>query len=291
MDDRKMAFTEHLRELRTRLRNSILALIVAICVTYFFSQPLFALLCQPYIDAYRANGLGQAQLEFASLIEPFWVYFKVAMYSGIFVASPVIFYQLWQFIAPGLYSKEKKIALPFAIFSALFFISGALFCYDFVFPVAFKFFLSYSSANISQMQEMFGVHVNVNVADPLRVHANIFMEQYLDLATKMLLGFGLIFEMPLLIFFLAYAGLVTHRSLWKFNKYAIVLSFVIGAILTPGPDVVSQLLMATPMVVLYNLSILIAYIVTKRKEKAAAFETPPPGEGDDAAKDEDDEQP
>src|SRR5689334_9635423 len=136
MDDRKMAFTEHLRELRTRLRNSILALIVAIGITYFFSQPLFALLCQPYIDAYKANNLGAAQLQFASLVEPFWVYFKVAMYSGIFVASPVIFYQLWQFIAPGLYSKEKRIALPFAIFSALFFTTGALFCYRFVFPVA-----------------------------------------------------------------------------------------------------------------------------------------------------------
>jgi sec-independent protein translocase protein TatC len=288
MDDRKMAFTEHLRELRTRLRNSILALIVAILITYFFSQPLFALLCQPYIDAYRANNLGAAQLEFASLIEPFWVYFKVSMYSGIFVASPVIFYQLWQFIAPGLYSKEKRIALPFAIFSALFFISGALFCYYFVFPVAFKFFLSYANANISQMQEMFGVHVNVNVADPLIVHPTIFMEQYLDLSTKMLLGFGLIFEMPLLIFFLAYAGLVTHRSLWKFNKYAIVLSFVIGAILTPGPDVVSQLLMATPMVVLYNLSILIAYLVTKRKEAAAAYETPVGGADEDKSDGDDD---
>ena len=291
MDDRKMAFTEHLRELRTRLRNSILALILAICVTYFFAQPLFALLCQPFINAYRANGLGEAQLEFASLTEPFWVYFKVAMYAGIFVASPVIFYQLWQFIAPGLYSKEKRIGLPFAIFSALFFISGALFCYSFVFPVAFKFFLSYSSANISKMQEVFGVHVNVSVADPLKVHANIFMEQYLDLSSKMLLGFGLVFEMPLLIFFLSYAGLVTHRSLWKFNKYAIVLSFVIGAILTPGPDVVSQLLMATPMIVLYNLSILIAFVVTRRKEKAAALLGPPPADDDEKNDDSDDAKP
>ena len=111
MDDRKMAFTEHLRELRTRLRNSIIALILAICVTYFFAEPLYALLCQPYIDAYRQNGLGEAELAFASLTEPFWVYFKVAMYAGVFVASPVIFHQLWSFIAPGLYSKEKRIAL------------------------------------------------------------------------------------------------------------------------------------------------------------------------------------
>jgi sec-independent protein translocase protein TatC len=281
MDDRKMAFTEHLRELRTRLRNSILALIIGVGITYFFAQPLFALLCQPFIDAYRDNGLGQAQLEFASLTEPFWVYFKVSMYAGIFLASPVIFHQLWSFIAPGLYSKEKRIALPFAFFSAFFFTGGALFCYVYVFPVAFKFFLSYSNANISQMQDVLGVHVNVSVADPLKVHANIFMEQYLDLSTKMLLGFGLIFEMPLLIFFLSYAGLVTHRSLWKFNKYAIVLSFVIGAILTPGPDVVSQLLMATPMIVLYNLSILIAFVVTRRKEKAAALLGPTPPDDDD----------
>jgi sec-independent protein translocase protein TatC len=131
------------------------------------------------------------------------------------------------------------------------------------------------------MKEIFGVKVNVNVADPLQVHAQIFMEDYLDLATKMLLGFGVIFELPLLIFFLAYAGLVTHRSLWKFNKYAIILSFVIGAILTPGPDIMSQLLMATPMIVLYNLSIVIAWVVTRNKEKAATFETPEGGGDDD----------
>jgi sec-independent protein translocase protein TatC len=280
MDERKMAFTEHLRELRVRLRNSILALIIAMVVTYFFATPLFALLCQPFIEAYKANGLGDPQLQFASLVEPFWVYFKVAMYAGIFLASPVIFHQLWAFIAPGLYTKEKRIALPFAIFSALFFIGGALFCYRYVFPVAFKFFLSYADSNISSMKEIFGMKVDVSVADPLQVHAQIFMEDYLDLATKMLLGFGVIFELPLLIFFLSYAGLVTHRSLWKFNKYAIILSFVIGAILTPGPDIMSQLLMATPMIVLYNLSIVIAWVVTRKKEKAAAFETPEGG-GDD----------
>jgi sec-independent protein translocase protein TatC len=289
MDDRKMAFTEHLRELRTRLRNSIIALIVAVCITFWFAQPMFALLAEPYTRAYHAAGLGDAQMSFASLTEPFWVFFKLAMYAGVFVASPVIFYQLWGFIAPGLYSKEKRIALPFAIFSALFFIGGGMFCYVFVFPVAFKFFLSYANENISRMNDLLGAHVNVNVADPLRVNANIFMEQYLDLTTKMLLGFGLVFEMPLLIFFLSYAGLVTHRGLWKFNKYAIVLSFIIGAILTPGPDVVSQLLMATPMVVLYNLSIVIAFVVTRRKEKAAAFETPVAGDKrDDDGDDSDD---
>jgi sec-independent protein translocase protein TatC len=278
MDERRMAFTEHLRELRTRLRNSIIALILAIIATYFFAQPLFALLTQPFTTAYRNAGLGEAQMMFASLTEPFWVYFKVSMYAGLFVASPVIFHQLWAFIAPGLYSREKRIALPFAVFSALFFIGGALFCYVYVFPVAFKFFLSYANENIAIMKDL---GLNVVVGDPLKVSPTIFMDQYLDLSTKMLLGFGLIFEMPLLIFFLSYAGLVTHRSLWKFNKYAIVLSFVIGAILTPGPDVVSQLLMATPMVVLYNLSILVAFVVTRRREKDAAVATPAPSEDAD----------
>ena len=272
MDDRKMAFTEHLRELRTRLRNSIIALLLAVLVTYWFAQPMFALLCQPFIEAYRAAGLGEAQMNFASLTEPFWVFFKVSLYAGIFLASPVIFHQLWAFIAPGLYSKEKRVALPFAVFSAIFFVGGALFCYRYVFPAAFKFFLSYSSENISTMKGLIGV--DVAVADPLKVTATLFMEQYLDLATKMLLGFGLVFEMPLLIFFLSWVGLVTHRSLWKFNKYAIVLSFVIGAILTPGPDMVSQLLMAAPMIVLYNLSIVISFVVTRRKEAAARLETP-----------------
>lgn len=262
-----MPFTEHLRELRTRLRNAVIALLVAASACFYFSDWLFAMLVRPLIVAWKAHGLGEAHMNFGSLIEPFWVYFKVSLYAGVFVASPFIFHQLWKFIAPGLYDKEKRVALPFAIFSGLFFVGGAAFCYLLVFPAAFDFFLGYSATNATRLKDALGI-VDVQVADPLQVRPELFMEQYLDLTTKMLLGFGLVFELPLLIFFLSYVGLVTHRGLWKFNKYAIVISFVVGALLTPGPDVISQLLMALPMIVLYNLSIVIAFVVTKRRERA-----------------------
>ncbi len=286
--DRRLPFMEHLRELRDRVRNSAIALLIATVITFIWSEELFVLLCRPMIIAWHDAGLGDAEINFGSLTEPFWVYFKVSMYAGVFVASPFIFHQLWRFIAPGLYRKERRVALPFAVCSALCFIGGALFCYFFVFPAAYGFFLHYTSGNLSHIRSSLGFATDL--ADPLRVRPTLFMDQYLDLTIKMLLGFGLVFEMPMLIFFLSYVGLVTHRSLWKFNKYAIVLSFVIGAILTPGPDVVSQFLMATPMVILYNLSILVAFFVTRGKERARAaagdVPTPPADDEDD---DDDDE--
>jgi sec-independent protein translocase protein TatC len=281
MDDRRLPFMEHLRELRDKVRNSVIALMLCTIIAFIWSQELFVILARPMIVAWHNAGLGDAEINFGSLTEPFWVYFKVSMYVGVFIASPIIFYQLWQFIAPGLYKKERRVALPFAICSGLCFIGGALFCYFLVFPAAYGFFLHYTSDNLSHIRSSLGFATDL--ADPLHVRPTLFMDQYLDLTIKMLLGFGLVFEMPMLIFFLSYVGLVTHRSLWKFNKYAIVLSFIIGAILTPGPDVVSQFLMATPMVVLYNMSILVAYFVTRSKEKAraAAGDAPPPDDDDD----------
>jgi sec-independent protein translocase protein TatC len=136
-----------------------------------------------------------------------------------------------------------------------------------VLPAAFRFFLSYSSENVGHMSSILGIDVNVTDKS-LAIQEMLFMQPYLDFAKKMLLAFGLIFELPLLIFFLSYAGIVTHRKLWKWNKYWVILSFVIGAILTPGPDVMSQLLMALPLIVLYNMSILIALVVTRRRERA-----------------------
>ncbi len=271
MDERRQPFMGHLAELRLRLRNSVIALLLAILVTWYFSETLYALLARPLVVAWREALPNTApQLKFASLTEPFWVYFELSLYAAVFVASPVIFHQLWKFIAPGLYDKEKKVALPFAICSALLFIGGGAFCYFFVLPAAFKFFLSYSNENLGKIRDALGI-VNANVTgSPLGVEPALFMQQYLDLATKFLLGFGLVFELPAMIFFLSYVGLVTHRKLWKFNRYWIVLSFVIGGILTPGPDVVSQFLMAMPILILYNVSILIAWVVTRKREKAAA---------------------
>jgi sec-independent protein translocase protein TatC len=270
MDERRLPFLEHLAELRLRLRNAVLALLVGCLIAFWFSETLFALLARPLNQAWHEVLPNQtAQLRFGSLVEPFWVYFELSIYAGLFVASPVIFHQLWKFIAPGLYDKERRVALPFAVFSGLMFIGGGLFCYFFVFPAMFRFFLSYSTANLGQLKGVFSFVGGDVTSGQLAVEPALFMQQYLDLTTKMLLGFGIIFELPLLIFFLSYAGLVTHRKLWKFNKYWIILSFVIGGVLTPGPDVLSQFMMATPLLVLYEISILVSYLVTRRKERAA----------------------
>lgn len=283
MDDKKLPFIEHLRELRVRLRNAVIALMIGWVVAFFFSETLFAFLARPLVQIFRERGLTGAASKFnyGSLTEPFWTYFEISLWAGIFIASPFIFHQLWKFVAPGLYEKEKKVAIPFAVFSALFFIGGALFCYFLVLPAAFRFFMSYSTENLGRMSDIFGVDFNP-AGGTLGLRAELFMSQYLDLVMKFLLGFGIIFELPLLIFFLSYVGLVTHKSLWKFNKYAVVISFIVGAILTPGPDIVSQLMMATPMIVLYNMSIVVAFWVTRSRaarlaaERAAEGSEPPP---------------
>jgi sec-independent protein translocase protein TatC len=276
MDERRLPFLTHLTELRLRLRNAMAALLVGCIVSFWGSKTLYALLARPLNLAWHEVLPGQtANLRFGSLIEPFWVYFELSIYAGLFLASPVIFHQLWRFIAPGLYEKEKKVALPFAAFSGLMFIGGGLFCYFFVFPAMFRFFLSYSTANIGELQGAFSFLGGNVTSGALAVEPALFMQQYLDLTTKMLLGFGLIFELPLAIFFLSYAGLVTHRKLWRFNKYWIILSFIIGGVLTPGPDVLSQFMMAAPLVVLYEASILVSFFVTRRKERAAAINESP----------------
>lgn len=274
MDEQKLPLIEHLKDLRRSLRNACIALVLAMIATLWWSQELYVLLARPLVVAWHEAKLGQAEMNFASLTEPFWVYFDLSLWAGVFLASPVIFHQLWKFVAPGLYEKEKRVAIPFAMCSAMCFIGGAAFCYVYVLPAAFKFFLSYASENAAHMRAAFGIEVDLT--DPLAMKPTLFMQQYLDLTLRFLLGFGLVFELPLLVFFLSYVGLVTHRSLWKFNKYAIVLSFVIGGILTPGPDVVSQLLMSVPLVVLYNTSILVALVVTRRREARQKAEAEEP---------------
>ena len=286
----RMPFLKHLVELRDRLRNAAIAFVAAFLVCWYFAGSIFAWITSPLFaiwndhcninvqelwhkafggalpqtlsDVYNRWGAGDAwtctahgltrelsygppKLNYFGLTQPFWVDMSIGLWAGIFVASPIIFYQLWKFIAPGLYKKERRTSIAFACFSAVFFVCGALFCFYFTLPPLFRFFLGYHSETLTQM---------------------IGMQEYLDITRDSMLAFGAIFEMPLLIYFLAMVGLVTHRSLWKFSRYFIVLAFIIGAILTPGPDVISQFLMATPMILLYNISILFAWRVTKRRE-------------------------
>jgi sec-independent protein translocase protein TatC len=272
LEDSRMPFLEHLRELRVRLRNAVIALVLGFIVAFLFSQELFVVLARPLVAVWaqvsvKNPSLGAPMLYFGSLVEPFWVYLSVALWGGIFVASPAIFHQLWMFVAPGLYRHERRYGVAFAASSGLLFIGGAVFCYFLVLPAAYRFFLNYSTHNLADLQSGLGVlsaHANAIALQPL-----LGMDAYLDFVKKLLLGFGLVFELPLLILFLTLAGAVTHRSLWRFNRWFIVLSFVVAAILTPGPDVISQVLMALPMVALYNGSIFMAYIIGRRRAAAA----------------------
>jgi sec-independent protein translocase protein TatC len=242
----RMPFLKHLAELRDRVRNAAIYFMIAFVVCWYFSSQIYEWLRAPMCDQWHTNAkLGACEQVFTTLTEPFWVQMSIGMWAGIFVSSPFIFYQLWKFIAPGLYKRERRYTIAFAIFSAVFFVTGALFCYYFVLENLYGYLLSYASDELKPM---------------------IAMRDYMDLSRDMMLAFGAVFELPLLIYFLALVGLVTHRGLWKFNRWFIVLAFIIGAILTPSPDVVSQIMMATPMIVLYNLSIVLAWRVTKKRE-------------------------
>jgi len=271
-DASRMPFLEHIRELRTRLRNAVIALIAGFVIAYNFHEEIFVVLLQPLLKVWQTRAidnpaLGAPTLHFKSLSEPFWTYFSLSFWAGIFVAAPFMFHQLWKFIAPGLYQHEKRWALPFAAVSGLFFAGGAIFCYFVVLPVVYDFFLGYTDTNLASMQSALGAY-RIGSID-VGLHPVLMMQDYLDLAKKLLLGFGLVFELPLVIFFLSLIGMVTHRGLWKFNRYAIILAFVVAAILTP-PDAVSQIAMALPLIVLYNLSILVSLIITRRREKRDA---------------------
>ena len=263
LEESRMPFLSHLKELRDRVRNAAICFVLAFGVCFYFAGDIYKWLEAPVARAWAANPkLGEFKMSFATLTEPFWVNMSVALWAGIFLASPFIFYQLWKFIAPGLYKRERKITVAFAMFSAVFFVSGALFCYELVLGRIYEFLLDYSSEK----------------------HAPTLMLQgYLDLTRDMMLAFGAVFEMPLLIFFLSMIGMVTHRGLWKFNRWFVVIAFIVGAILTPSPDVVSQLMMAAPMIVLYNLSILVSWYVTVKREKREAAQREDESKPDDDA--------
>jgi sec-independent protein translocase protein TatC len=234
--DARMPLTAHLEELRWRLVRALLAVAAGFALCYAFAQHLVAFLLRP-LTALRPD---QPLVIGTGVTEAFFTKLKVSLIAGVFVASPVIFYQAWQFVAPGLYRAEKRVALPFAIAASFFFVVGAAFCYWLVFPVAYAFFL-----------EEF---TSIGVAPEIRI------SEYLSFTARTLLGFGVTFELPVATFFLAKVGLVTHRTLITHGRYAIVAIFIVAAVLTPGPDVASQMMMATPLLVLYALSIGVAYL-------------------------------
>ena len=231
-EEAKMPFISHLEELRKRLIICAVATGVGFAVSYGFSRYLFAFLVEP-LRAVLPEG---DTLIFTNLPEMFFVYLKIGFLAGALLASPVIFYQLWRFIAPGLYPNEKKYAFPFVFCSCLLFMGGAVFGYSVVFPFGFKFFVSFNTEYVKALPAV---------------------NQYFSFSVKLLLAFGVIFEMPIVILFLSKIGLVNYGMLRRKRKYAILIIFVGAAILTP-PDVITQIMMAGPMIVLFEVSILLA---------------------------------
>jgi len=248
----RMPFLSHLAELRDRVRNAAIVFMVAFCVCWYFAKDIFAWLREPLFEIWNKHPeWGPPQFIYTSLTGAFWVDMSIGLWAGIFVASPFMFYQLWRFIAPGLYKRERRLTISFAVFSASFLVAGALFCFYFVLPQLYNFLLSYNTTTVKSLPNL---------------------QEYLDLTRDMMLAFGAVFELPLLIYFLALAGIVTHRGLWKFNRWFVVLAFVVGAILTPSPDPYTQTLMALPMILLYNFSIVLAWRVTKKREQKQTAE-------------------
>jgi sec-independent protein translocase protein TatC len=248
-EEDKIPFTAHLEELRKRLIVCFIAVGIGFAGAYGFKEKLFQVLTAPLIRVMQSGDT----LIFTNLPEAFFTYLKVSFLAGLLLASPVILYQFWMFVAPGLYQRERRVLLPIVFLSTLFFLGGALFGYFVVFPWGFQFFLGFATETIRPLPSM---------------------REYLSFSAKLLLAFGIVFEMPLVLTAMARLGIVSVGFLKKNRKYAILLFFTGAAILTP-PDVITQIMMALPLMLLYEVSIIGARIFTP---KAAENDDPEPSE-------------
>ncbi len=234
-----MTFLEHLEELRKRLGWSLVAVGAAFALSLSYARRILEFLLGPIRPM-----LGEARPVFIDLTEPFLLYMKVAFLASLFLSAPIVLYQVWAFISPGLYPRERRYAVPFILFATIFFILGGAFGYYVGFPTACRFLLS----------------VGEGFQPALRISALFGFE------SKIILGLGLVFELPTVIYFLARLGLVTSGFLWRHFKYAILAIFIIAAIITPTPDVVTQCVFAAPMILLYLIGVLVARIFGRPRE-------------------------
>ncbi len=232
-NEKVMPFLDHLDELRTRLLHSIITIIVTTIICYFFSREIMAFLTKPFPH----------KLIFLAPAESFMIHIKISMFAGIFLSLPYLFYQLWKFVAPGLLGKEKKYIPTIVFFSTFFFLLGASFCFFTVIPIGLNFLLSWQADNIIP---------------------TISVKEYLKFVTMLIFVFGIVFELPLLSYFLTRMGLLNPQFMSKHRRYSTVIIFIVAAILTP-PDVISQILLAIPLLLLYEISIIVSKVVYKKK--------------------------
>jgi sec-independent protein translocase protein TatC len=237
----KMSFLEHLDELRKRIVQSLLGVATGVGLGFFFINPIVNFILTP---TWRLLPAGSRMI-YTQPGEAFGLYVQIGLIVGIVLASPWIMYQVWLFIAPGLYANEKRFAVPFVLMSTIGFVGGAAFNHYIIFPFMMTFFASFNTADLIFMPRL---------------------EDVFDLYSKMLIGMGLVFQMPTVVFFLAKMRLVTARFLLRNTKYAVLAIFVLAAVITPSGDMITQTIFAAPMLGLYALSILIAWIVTPKRE-------------------------
>ncbi len=246
LTEKAMPLLDHLIELRSRLLHSFIAIVVLFFVCYYFAPELYDFLVAPLADVLEEMG-GQRRLIFTALHEAFFTYIKVAFFAALFLSFPFIAIQVWMFIAPGLYKTEKRAFAPFLIATPILFFAGGALVYYFIFPLAWKFFLSFES---------------VGGAGALPIQLEAKVDQYLSLVMRLIFAFGLCFELPVVLTLMARVGMVSSKGLAEKRKYAIVLAFVAAAILTP-PDVISQIGLALPTMVLYEISIVCVRMVER----------------------------
>jgi sec-independent protein translocase protein TatC len=240
-----MSFLEHLEELRRRIIYSLIAVAIGFFACWAYAEKIYEIMQKPIITALRANGLSE-RLVYLNPTEPFNLYLKVAFLAGLFVTSPFVLYQVWLFISPGLYRHEKRYVTPFMFSTVGLFLAGGVFGYKIVYPQALNFLISYGK----QFQPM------------------ITIGEYTDLFLTIIIGMGVIFELPILVFFLSLMGIVSAAWMWRNFRYSILVIFIIAAIVTPTTDILNMCVFAAPMIALYALSIAIAYLVHPKQRRA-----------------------
>jgi len=243
----EMTFMGHLRELRRRLWVGLVVVAAAVGAAFALRSHIMRWLLAPFFDAWtKVGGLpGRPALNYANPVDPFFVDMKLAILAGLFTGLPLLIWQLWLFIAPGLYRRERRLVYPFLFFAYLFFVAGASFCYFVVLPVAYEFFFRYA----------------LSMGGGVAINPVVMINDYAGLSLKLMAGFGVVFELPVVVVLLTLMGVTGWRQLLRVWRWVVVGAFGVAAILTPTPDIVNQTLMAVPLLVLYFLSILVSFIL------------------------------